>query len=93
MLKLLLWGILYFVLIGICFTSGLLARVTVFLLNCILPDPIPYADEVLMGMGVLTKVIELMEHPVRFILKYVLLAIAIIVFVYYIGLRLGEILF
>lgn len=89
MLKLLLWGILYFVLIGICFTSGLLARVTVFLLNCILPDPIPYADEVLMGMGVITKIIALMEHPVRFILKYVLLAIAIIAFFYYVGPQLG----
>lgn len=78
LVKILFIGFIYIILISICFISPLLVRVAVFLLNCILPDPIPYVDEFLMGAGIVTKIISFYTHPILFILKYLILAIGII---------------
>ena len=48
--------ILYLVAILLCFTSPLLVRVFIFLVNLIMPDPMPLADELLMGAGVISKI-------------------------------------
>lgn len=44
----------------------------------ILPDPIPYVDEFLMGAGIVTKIISFYTHPILFVLKYLILAVGII---------------
>lgn len=83
MMKIILIGVIYLFLIGLCFTSTLLVRVCIFVVNCILPDPIPYADEFLMGMGILVKAVNFWKNPVLFVLKYLAIIGGIILAIYF----------
>ncbi len=54
--KLLLIGLFYFIMISLTFVSPFAVRIYIFIANALLPDPLPYADEFLMGVGVVSKV-------------------------------------
>ena len=56
MVKLLFIGLFYFIMIFLTFISPFMVRVSIFIVNALLPDPLPYADEFLMGVGVVSKV-------------------------------------
>lgn len=80
MLKIILFSLFYLVAIPAVFISPLIIRILIFGVNCIVPDPIPYVDEILMGAGVISKiktVESVCSHPKR----YLLLAIAALILI------------
>lgn len=86
MIKTLLFCSFYLIAIPVAFISPLILRILIFGLNCIIPDPVPYADELLMGAAVISKMktaATIAEHPTRFKLLLVLGIILIGLFLYY----------
>lgn len=80
MLKIILFSLFYLVAIPAVFISPLIIRILIFGVNCIVPDPIPYVDELLMGAGVISKiktVESVCSHPKR----YLFLAIAALILI------------
>lgn len=80
MLKIILFSLFYLVAIPAVFISPLIIRILIFGVNCIVPDPIPYVDEILMGAGVISKiktVESVCSHPKR----YLFLAIAALILI------------
>lgn len=80
MLKIILFSLFYLVAIPAVFISPLMIRILIFGVNCIVPDPIPYVDEILMGAGVISKiktVESVCSHPKR----YLFLAIAALILI------------
>lgn len=80
MLKIILFSLFYLVAIPAVFISPLMIRILIFGVNCIVPDPIPYVDEILMGAGVISKiktVESVCSHPKR----YLFLAIATLILI------------
>lgn len=55
MLTTMLFALFYVIAIPAAFISPLIVRILIFGVNCIIPDPIPYVDEILMGAGVISK--------------------------------------
>lgn len=80
MLKIILFSLFYLIAIPAVFISPLIIRILIFGVNCIVPDPIPYVDELLMGAGVISKiktVESVCSHPKR----YLFLAIAALILI------------
>lgn len=80
MLKIILFSLFYLIAIPAVFISPLIIRILIFGVNCIVPDPIPYVDEILMGAGVISKiktVESVCSHPKR----YLFLAIAALILI------------
>lgn len=70
MLKIILFSLFYLVAIPAVFISPLIIRILIFGVNCIVPDPIPYVDEILMGAGVISKIRtaeSVCSHPKRYL--------------------------
>ena len=81
-------GMFYLVCIILCFTSPLLVRFLLFAANLAIPDPLPFVDEMLMGLGVISKIKDIVKAIgiLRFIgniitVGLLLLAIAGVVYV------------
>lgn len=71
MLKIILFSLFYLVAIPAVFISPLMIRILIFGVNCIVPDPIPYVDEILMGAAVISKIRtaeSVCSHPKRYLL-------------------------
>lgn len=82
-------GMFYFICIILCFTSPLIVRVLLFTANLAVPDPLPFVDEMLMGLGVISKIKDVLKAIgiLRFIGKVItagliLLFIAGIIYVF-----------
>ena len=75
--------LLYPIMIIMCFTLPFGGRLFVWLANCFLPDPVPYADEIIMGCGVISKAMWADRHPVlSALLALVVIGIVLYIFVY-----------
>ena len=62
---------LYPILIVVCFISPLIVRMIIFGLDVIIPDPLPYVDEFLMAVGIISKFltgIKIYKFVVRFVI-------------------------
>lgn len=55
--------------LGIYFISPLIGKIALLIVNTILPDPIPYADEIIMWLGLLTK-LSFLANLAIFIAKF-----------------------
>lgn len=49
-----IWFIVYGIILLVYFGSPKHVKFVIFLINLFIPDPIPYIDEVLMGLGLLS---------------------------------------
>lgn len=49
MLTTMLFALFYVIAIPVAFISPLIVRILIFGVNCIIPDPIPYVDEIRTG--------------------------------------------
>lgn len=81
MLKLLFIGLFYFIMIFLTFVSPFLVRVCIFIANALLPDPLPYVDEFLMGVGVISKVM-FVRRFYKLLIVIIILGLIIFAFTY-----------
>ncbi len=91
-MKILLFGLFYLIAIPAVFLSPLLVRILIFGINCLIPDPIPYADEMLMGAGVISKMKTIgfiMDHPT--LTKWIVILVLIALIALTVMLAIGDI--
>ena len=80
-------GGIYAVLVFLCYTAPLWVRILLFALNAVIPDPIPIVDEVVLGVGVVSKIMGV-SRIIWFFRKFGwIIAIAIIGIVIFIFAR------
>lgn len=48
----------YILFLGLYFVAPFKARIVLWLLNLVIPDPLPYIDEIIMTLGLLVKLIR-----------------------------------
>ncbi len=61
--------VIYLFLVLLCFSAPFWVRLLLFAVNFVLPDPIPVVDEVLMGAGVVSKVVNI-TRVLTFLQRY-----------------------
>lgn len=78
-------GGIYAILVFLCYTAPLWVRILLFALNLVVPDPIPIVDDVLMGVGVISKILGISRilwffNKFKWIILIAIIGIVIFVF-------------
>lgn len=69
--------------LGIYFISPFIGKIALLITNTILPDPIPYVDEIIMWVGLLTR-LSVLANLAVFVAKFkyiILLALVCIILI------------
>lgn len=76
----------------IYFALPLPIQLVILVVNAIIPDPIPYIDEIIMIGGIISK-IELLENIGDFISEHKILSLIILIFMIWGGIQIWNWIF